>query len=84
MLNFNLSDKSNKIIFVALAVIIIGLILFFANRYSPETMPATLSQEEIIKKQLEELDNLRKETPPLTQKEINRQLEELDKLRMQQ
>lgn len=84
MLNSNLSDKSNKIIFVAVAIIIIGLLFFFANRYSSETAPATLSQEEIIKKQLEELDSLRKETPPLTQEEINRQLEELNKLKTQQ
>ena len=74
------SGNVKKIVIIAMAVIVFGAI-FFLSRLSDDISPKQLSPEEIIARQIEELDKLRKETPPLTPEQLNQQTEELDKLR---
>lgn len=72
---------------VLIAVLIIGVVIYFVFfKKEKESIEAPISgQEEMIKKQIEELDALRQQTNPqsLTQEEIDSQVEELEKLRSQ-
>lgn len=74
-----------KGLIIAIAVILFvaaaGVIIYFVLKGKKSEAPTTLTQEEIIKGQLAELDRLRGETAPLTQEQIDQQLKELDKLR---
>ncbi|MBU4298474.1 hypothetical protein KJ636_00290 [Patescibacteria group bacterium] len=74
-------------IVVIVALLAVGLIWRFSQM--PESkkeipLPAKPSREEIIKKQLEELEALRTEAPTSTEKEIQAQLKELESLRKKQ
>jgi len=85
MLNKNKSSGfAKKIIIIIIAVAILAVISFISERkgyFSPES--DSLSQEEILAKQVEELDRLRQEgsADPVTQEDIKKQAQELDKLR---
>ena len=85
MLNKNKSSGfAKKIIIIAVAIIILIAISFVSKQKGYfSSNPIGLSQEEILAKQIEELDRLRKETPPLTQEQISSQVKELEKLRKQ-
>lgn len=87
MLNKNKSSGfAKKIIVIAVAIIILIAISFVSKQkgyFSSD--PIGLSQEEILAKQIEELDRLKQEggANPLTQEDINKQVDELNKLRSQ-
>lgn len=82
-------DKKS-LIYLGIVILAILISLFLSWYFSrvPEQMPESKevlppskpSQEEIIKKQLEELETLRTETATLTEKEIQTQLKELQTL----
>jgi Trk K+ transport system NAD-binding subunit len=59
---------------------IIGWVILQKEKIPSEEI---MEEETIIEKQLRELEALRKETQPLTEKETEKQLEELEKLRLQ-
>ncbi|MEK7069746.1 MAG: hypothetical protein AAB822_00330 [Patescibacteria group bacterium] len=87
MLNKNKSSGfAKKIIVIVVAIIILIAISFISKQkgyFSSD--PAVLSQEEILAKQIEELDRLKQEdaTNQLTQEDIDKQADELNKLRSQ-
>ena len=87
MLNKNKSSGfAKKIIVIVIAIIILIAISFISKQkgyFSPD--PIGLSQEEILARQIEELDRLKQEggDNPLTQEDINKQVDELNKLRSQ-
>jgi len=71
-------------------VIVIAIIICISFFYYRSLIPEPemkeealeeLKQKRIISQQLEELDELRGDAQPLTEKEIQKQLEELNKLR---
>lgn len=75
---------AKKIIIIIIAIAILAIISFVGERkgyFYPSD--SVLSQEEILAKQMEELDKLRQENGanPLTQEEINNQAKELDGLK---
>ena len=64
------------------AFLVIGLVWYFSQIPGIEvSMPEKPEEEKIIEQQLDELGQLRKETPLLTEEEIKAQLKELEKLR---
>ncbi len=82
--------KIDKKSFLYLSVVIIAAILvcvgsfYYLSQIPEETMYPVLQsekKEEIIDKQLQELEQLKGETQLLTEEEIQKQLEELNKLR---
>lgn len=85
MLNKNkTSGFAKKIIIIIIALAILAIISFIGKQkgyFSPSS--DVLSQEEILAKQMEELENLKKvnSANPLTQEEINKQSKELEGLR---
>lgn len=74
------SKKRFLIIIIILVLVLTGLVVYLKFK-----KPRELTKEEIIQKQIQELDRLRQQanTPPLSQDDIKKQLEELDKLRQQ-
>ena len=76
------SGNIKKTTILIIALVFAGL-FYFINTLN--TKEKTMSQEDIIKKQREELDRIRQESAPntLTKEEKKRQLEELDRLRKQ-
>ena len=80
MPNFNSSGGAKKIIIAAAAIVAFGAV-FVLSRLSDDILFKTLSPEEITARQMEELEMIRKKTPPLTQEEIDKQMEELDKIK---
>jgi len=68
------------IIIIILALLLAGLVIYLKFK-----KPRELTQQEIIQKQMEELDRLRQEAgaKPLTEEEIKKQIQELDRLRQQ-
>lgn len=88
MSKFYSSGSIKKVAIVILAIIaIVSLGSYFLNKQSKrkEIIQKPLSREEILAKQMKELDRLRQESlaNPLSQEEINKQMEELEKLRQQ-
>lgn len=85
MLNKNKSAGFvKKIIIIIIAVVILAVISFVGKQkgyFSPSS--DVLSQEEMLAKQMEELESLKQANSgdPLTQEEINKQSKELDGLR---
>lgn len=84
MLNKNKSAGfAKKIIIIIIAVVILAVISFVGKQkgyFSPSS--DVLSQEEILAKQIEELESLNQanNSSQLTQEEINKQVKELDGL----
>lgn len=74
-----------KIVIIAIAIVALGAVFYFSNNVSQDERSKSLSQEEIMANQMEELEKLRQEVArnPLTKEEINKQMEELEKLRKQ-
>ena len=82
-------SMKNKKLFIYLIIVVVasflaaGLIWYFSQR--PETgeisIPEKSERDKIIEQQLKELEQLRRETLPLTDEEARNQLEELKKLR---
>ncbi|MBI4692004.1 MAG: hypothetical protein HY773_00965 [Candidatus Terrybacteria bacterium] len=74
------AKKRFLIIVIILVLLLAGVVVYFKFR-----KPKELTQEEIIQKQIQELDALRQQAgaKPLTQEEIKKQIQELDKLRQQ-
>lgn len=91
MLNPNLSSSTNqgskKVLIMVFALVAILALYYFLNKRSDDpttdVSPQAETQEEIMARQMEELNKLRKETPPLTQEQISSQAKELEKLRKQ-
>lgn len=81
MLKHYSAGSMKKAVIIAIAVVVLGALFFLSQRF--KMTPKPLSPEEIMARQMEELDKLRKETPPLTQEQLDKQREELDKLRKQ-
>lgn len=81
MPNYYSSGNMKKALIIAIAIVVLGVLFFFNKRFDRTSRP--LSPEEIIKKQMEELDKLREQAAanPLTEEEKKKQMEELDKLR---
>jgi len=73
------NKRAVKIIVIGLAVLAVLIILGLGAKKKEKV----LTQEEIIQKQLEEMDRLRGQLKPLTQEELKAQLQEMDKLRGQ-
>ena len=63
--------------------VIIGWAIFQKGKTPSEKEVIPEIEEAVIEKQLRELEKLRKEIQPLTEKETEKQLEELEKLRQQ-
>lgn len=72
---------------MVLALVAILTLYYFINKRSNDSATdvslQAKTQEEITARQMEELNRLRKETPPLTQEQISSQAKELEKLRKQ-
>lgn len=71
---------------VLLIAILAGVGFFYYFSLAPEVsldeeMFKELQRQKMIKKQLQELEELRGDVEPLTEEEIQKQIEELDKLR---
>lgn len=83
MLKLYSSGNAKKAAIVAVAIIALGAAFYFSNNVSQNDRPKSLSQEEIMAKQMKELEKLRQENAknPLTKEEINKQMKELEKLR---
>lgn len=80
-------DKKS-LIYLAIVLVAFFLAIFLIYYYSKvpkiKEEPSKIqvpTEDETIKKQLEELEKLKGETKPLTEKEIQSQLKELEKLR---
>ena len=75
--------KKNVVILFAIAIF--GTVFYFLSQSLRETAPKPLSPEEIMARQVEELDKLREQATnnPFTEEEKKRQLEELNKLNEQ-
>jgi hypothetical protein len=78
-------DKKSLIYFgIIILASLISFFLIWHFSQMPETKGAiplpTKPSQDIIKKQLKELETLRSETPSLTEKEIQTQLRELETL----
>lgn len=85
MLKHYSSGGTKKIAIIAVAVVAVGALFYLSNERSSFRTLKPLSPEEIMAKQLEELDKLRQEAivNSLTEEEKKKQLEELDKLKEQ-
>ena len=71
---------------IAIGLLLVGIILYWPTEEKPFPEfpePEPELAEDIIQKQLKELEGLRADTPPLTEKEIQSQLRELEKLRLE-
>jgi len=81
--NLNKQFLLYLIIVVITSFLAIGLIWYFSK--IPEIkevfIPEKPEREKITEQQLDELEQLRKETPSLTEEEAKTQLKELEKLR---
>lgn len=79
-------DKPSKnpklILITSIGVLVVFAVLIYLYHpaFRPKEEQKTISEEEIIKKQIEELERLRPRTE-LTEKEIQSQIKELGKLR---
>lgn len=73
-----MAKKTFLIIIIILVLLIAGLVIYLKFK-----KPRELTQQEIIQKQIQELDKLRLQTntSALSQEDIKKQIEELDKLR---
>jgi F0F1-type ATP synthase membrane subunit b/b' len=75
----NLKTKKNYL-YLALALVAFFALIWYFSKVL-KTGPKTPTKEEIIKKQLEELEKLKTEVPPLTEEEYQKQIKELEELR---
>ena len=83
MFNFYSSGSVKKIAIAAIAIVIFGAFFVSSRLFIMDATPKSLSPEEILAKQEEELKKFREQAlaNPLTEEEIKRQEEELEKLR---
>lgn len=84
MLNKNKrAGFAKKIIIIIIAVAILAIISFVGKQKGYFPSSEDLSQEEILAKQMEELESLKQENSanPLTQEEVNKQSKDLEALR---
>lgn len=85
-MNFQIGKKSLVYLGIVIFIALLSLGLVWRFSQMPETrkeipvLPTKSSQEEIIKKQLKELEALRTESATLTEKQIQNQLKELQTL----
>jgi F0F1-type ATP synthase membrane subunit b/b' len=75
----SLKAKRNYLYLALVLVAFFALIWYFSKVLKTGPKPPT--KEEIIKKQLEELEKLKTEAPPLTEEEYQKQIKELEELR---
>lgn len=84
---FNSNKRINKKVTLIAVLAILALLVggWYIYNKKQEVPPAAPSQEEIVQKELEELDKLRQQAnlKPLTEEETKKQLEELNKLKGQ-
>ena len=88
-MNTTITKPDKKSLCYLGAVLIIAIFVCIGYFYylskteikAPEEISEELQKQRIIEQQLRELDKLRGEVKPLTEKEIQKQLEELNKLR---
>ncbi len=71
--------------YILIGLLVVGAVLGWVI-LQKEKVPSEgiMEEETIIERQLREFEELRKETQPLSEEEIQKQLEELEKLRQSQ
>ena len=71
--------------YILIGLLVVGVVLALVILQKGKVPSEGIMEEEtIVERQLRELEELRKETQPLSEGEIQKQLEELEKLRQSQ